>query len=549
MSSKKCACFTPGGLVYTRLETNGHFVNNPPQFNYRFGSDAVTRNKRDASIDNNHIEDDAISVDDFLLEHPRLLHLTPFYDDHIEGEDTDIENIDISLKNVDDRIAKVQDKLQLYEYSLNRDNINERVKRIKRNTRKLQLRSASILSDARKKAVFNNKTANLECKVEWNGKVNCSTAVYKDFKTWHANRLSIEDQIRQLKIELEDLKEIKRHLKESKPENVGLELDEKSTLKMDIISYNNFNEERSSTQSFDKIEYEKQSTINNETKNSNELDRDIQFLSTEPTYIKLKNTDKSENPSVHFPTQSNDSFSLEFDKETSTLLYSEEKFSTPNHDNQDSQNHSNANNSMLTFTSLYEKEFDMENNLNNSNTEQRNFTDLDYEKLLGEVTQNETGQNYGKDELVDEDLFNSNYSTTESYEKINTETNFSDPTVLINVNSKKSAVNKNTAQVNNSTSLNNEIHSTVIPRRPLHQSVNSNKLGSLGPTRLDISTYKDNIRRENEKFGFNKKQDVPERLPPFYLNNEDQHMCYCEPDRYYIYLFCGNITSVNFLLN
>lgn len=520
LSSKKCACFTPGGVVYTRLETNGHFVNNPPQFNYRFGSDGVTRNKREASIDDNHVEDDAISVDDFLLEHPRLLHLTPFYDDHIEGEDSDVENVDDTLKNVNERIAKTQDRLQLYEYSLNRDKINERVKRIKRSARKMQSRSASILSDARKRAVFNNRTVNLECKVEWNGKVNCSTAVYKDFKTWHANRLSIEDQIRQLKIELEDLKEIKRHLKESRPEHAGLESDEKSTVKMDEDSDNDFNQEQSSTQTFDKFEYKKQPAVINETKNSNELDKVVSFSSTEPTYIKFIDIDKTENPSVHFSTPS-DRF-LSSDKGTSTLL-SEDKFLISNRDKEPSQNHSNVNDNM--FTPLYEREFDLENNLNN--TEQRNFTDLDYERLLGEITQNETGQSYGKDELIDGDFFNNNNSTTENYEKIN-ETDFSDPTILTNLNSQKSIDGKNIPQINNSTSLNNEVHSTAVPRRPLHQT---NKLGSLGPTRLDISTYKDTIRRENDKFGFNRKQDAPERLPPFYLTNEDQHMCYCEPDR------------------
>jgi hypothetical protein len=49
------------------------------------------------------------------------------------------------------------------------------------------------------------------------GRVNCSTVIYQDRKSWRQSRHMIDNEIYQLKQKLEKLKEIRRHLKHTKP--------------------------------------------------------------------------------------------------------------------------------------------------------------------------------------------------------------------------------------------------------------------------------------------------------------------------------------------
>lgn len=55
------------------------------------------------------------------------------------------------------------------------------------------------------------------CIVLSNGNVNCSNIIYHDPKTWRRSRNSIDAQIHKLRMQLDDLKEIRRHLKEKRP--------------------------------------------------------------------------------------------------------------------------------------------------------------------------------------------------------------------------------------------------------------------------------------------------------------------------------------------
>lgn len=72
----------------------------------------------------------------------------------------------------------------------------------------------------------NNLKTNLEtntisdtlgCTIIKKGKVNCSTVIFQDKKTWRMSRHMIENEIQKLKQELETLKEIRRHLKHTRP--------------------------------------------------------------------------------------------------------------------------------------------------------------------------------------------------------------------------------------------------------------------------------------------------------------------------------------------
>lgn len=59
--------------------------------------------------------------------------------------------------------------------------------------------------------------ANPGCTVLPTGEVNCTLAVYHDRKTWRLSRNKIDAQIQHLRQQLEELKEIRKHLKKKRP--------------------------------------------------------------------------------------------------------------------------------------------------------------------------------------------------------------------------------------------------------------------------------------------------------------------------------------------
>lgn len=59
-----------------------------------------------------------------------------------------------------------------------------------------------------------------KCFIEANGKVNCSDIIYDDEKSWKKSRFQIDLLIKVLKNKINDLKEIKKHLRENKPSHL-----------------------------------------------------------------------------------------------------------------------------------------------------------------------------------------------------------------------------------------------------------------------------------------------------------------------------------------
>lgn len=59
-----------------------------------------------------------------------------------------------------------------------------------------------------------------KCFVETGGAVNCSHVIYKDENSWKKSRYQVDLLIKVLKNKIDELKDIRRHLKENKPKNV-----------------------------------------------------------------------------------------------------------------------------------------------------------------------------------------------------------------------------------------------------------------------------------------------------------------------------------------
>lgn len=120
---------------------------------------------------------------------------------------TDLEDsMKITNQHVDQQMADIRDKLQGLEAanaSLSRTHIA-----------KPNLDTNTISS------------SHVGCVILGVGRINCSTSIYHDKKAWRRTRHSIDSEIQSLKRKLDKLKEIRKHLKHTKPINDDEEEDE-----------------------------------------------------------------------------------------------------------------------------------------------------------------------------------------------------------------------------------------------------------------------------------------------------------------------------------
>ncbi|KAG5884439.1 hypothetical protein JTB14_023183 [Gonioctena quinquepunctata] len=154
---KKCACFTPNGdLVYRKLPLQN------------ITRKDLSRSRRDIAL----LDEDTNDRVHRLTKKERRLHL---------------HQLENTMEDFEDQISGLK---------LQNDSFNS-APSIKTN-----LDTNSISSPA--------------CIIE-RGKINCSRVIYKDKKTWLRSRHRIENEIQDLRHKLETLKEIRRHLKNTRP--------------------------------------------------------------------------------------------------------------------------------------------------------------------------------------------------------------------------------------------------------------------------------------------------------------------------------------------
>ncbi|KAK5646226.1 hypothetical protein RI129_004690 [Pyrocoelia pectoralis] len=149
---RKCACFTPEGLVYRKIpiNTTASIIKKPFRSNRFKREEQMERNRRDA-----------------------------------------LSHVDLVMENIRDQL----DGLQAVNASWQESHTS-------RNSLDANM-------------VFQNTGPG--CVILISGKVNCSNDIYQDRKTWRQSRHYIDNEIQRLRQKLENLKEIRRHLKYSRP--------------------------------------------------------------------------------------------------------------------------------------------------------------------------------------------------------------------------------------------------------------------------------------------------------------------------------------------
>lgn len=470
MSTKKCACFTPSGLVYTRLETDGTIARRPVEQS----KENSTRSRR--SISNDVYEPN--TVESILEENPSIGHLS-FNSEPVN----EMENREAKTK-IDQLIEETEAFLEAYERT--KDTVDHR--RIKR--RAQHWNNHNIKHKHKNDAIVNSNESSLECKVEKSGRVNCSQVIYNDLKAWHTNRLSLEDQIRELRTKLDDLKEIKRHLKTTKP------VIETQTENPVLITNHLFNKTISREHNATK-EYIRKGRLHKakpKHRNSTIIDK------------RIRQFNEYAIPTVNAKTK-DDVFDMQLKNVTRTDAV------TPNTTN-DVAN--------VTFDSELPKPqvttIVIERNYETNITDSRSIFNVQQsttDNPTTEITKQASSTRKVEDKTTTEEL------TTEDFSK--------------NVNLYTAAIDKllTTERVSLKPSTEQPstvkpIHQTVVNQTPSHPSL-------LGPARLDASEYEQRNPNKvaSKDLGiFDKPVDVfQRRLHPLYIQNEDKHVCYCEEGR------------------
>lgn len=478
MSTKKCACFTPSGLVYTRLETDGTILRRPSDGH----KENATRNRR--SIDNDVFEPN--TVESILEENPSIGHLRFLNEPFNESENKNTK------EKIDELIKETEAYLKAYERT--KENIEH--KRIKR---RAQHSNHNNKHKQKNDVMETNNESSLECKIEKDGTVNCSQLIYNDLKAWHTNRLSLEDQIRQLRTKLEDLKEIKRHLKTSKP------MIEMQTA---IPTYPNQHVRNKSpaheTNSKDQLRKTKLHRMKLKQKNNSTLEK------------KLRQSNEYVLPTVNANTKE-DIFKLQQNNETA-IDASTRQYDTNNSDDEIEKNkiiNTELPKPQVTTIIIERNYFDQ--NLAFDKTTIRNIPttveDVTATEYMTQFVSSDT-EHKNSDEYIIEGgttVQVSQHSHEHVYSTIKTTPLF--PNVI--------------------TSDGITTDQTFPTNKP--NTFDTTNSPNLGPTRFDASEYEQrnpNKAGDNNLGVFSKPSDIfQRRLHPLFIENEDKHVCYCEENR------------------
>lgn len=484
MSTKKCACFTPSGLVYTRLETDGTIARRPAEA----PKDNNTRSRR--SIDNDVFEPN--TVDSILKENPSIGHLSSKNEPINELENRNLKD------KIDKLIQETEAFLEAYERTKDKI-VKTRIKR--------KAQGWSNRYKQRNEAIVNGNDTSLECKIERDGTVNCSQVIYKDLKAWHTNRLSLEDQIRQLKTKLEDLKEIKRHLKTTKPATNSNTV-ETIPIQSTLINNQLHNTSEVTTQNSSKEYFRKTRLHRVKSKHRNGTNLDKKFRQSNEYVIPTINANTKDDifdtqlrndtiPEVFSTNQMNttddeyatkDSLILDTilpKPQVTTIIIDRNTYDTTDLTLDEIGSHGVAKTSDVTTVTETIQEFEF------STAKHVTQTDHSTEQLPVDLSQ--TIQNF----------------TSQIDKFLSSESPLIDKT-------EKTSLSPATERI-----------STVSP------------VANLGPARLDASEYEQRNPNKGVSIDmasssiFNKpRDDFQRRLHPLFIENEDKHVCYCEENRW-----------------
>lgn len=231
---KKCACFTPAGVLYTRLEPDerrmqrqfirGHVNKDIRDMRPKFLREAKFRSKRHTNDEDMFTENNVpirineeISDQELLTKkiknkggpHERIDEL--WLEDTIHNESSQFKEWIKSLENV----TKVTRGLKTMSRREKRSLVGNLDSHVTAMMDVIEDKLFGLEVPSNETGVINS---DWNCTVAQSGDVSCSDTLYNNPRAWKATQSRVEQEIRKLKLHLEKLKEIRRHLKERKPQ-------------------------------------------------------------------------------------------------------------------------------------------------------------------------------------------------------------------------------------------------------------------------------------------------------------------------------------------
>ncbi|RZF39950.1 hypothetical protein LSTR_LSTR002353 [Laodelphax striatellus] len=202
---KKCACFTPNNklyTLYTRFEPDERRI----QRQFLKGHSGVNREMREYRPR--------------FFRDPRAKRSINDIDDSSEERDVDLDS-DVDQEKMfeifdDEDIESLYDELS---------NLKSQKRRKRFAEAAIMDRNVSALMDVIKDELFKLQVTDNKTDViskDWNctigtAGVSCSDSLYKNLRTWRDSQHIIENQIKERKMLLEKLKEIRKYIKENRP--------------------------------------------------------------------------------------------------------------------------------------------------------------------------------------------------------------------------------------------------------------------------------------------------------------------------------------------
>ncbi|XP_043288320.1 extracellular sulfatase SULF-1 homolog [Venturia canescens] len=571
-ASKKCACFTPNGVVYTRLETNGYegdkFDHDHDKETGVHGDEqgyVSRRGKRGSPSEesNYHMMKSGNKLrmlgDDENLASMKMSGslLGEEENDHEEIWHCSRKTFDTTLENFVSGILDIKDLIRRHRRvcrSVTKKDTIEHVTKIMESIEE-ELHDLKISQQGRKLPEPDMKTpAGVpRCLLlPKGGGVNCTKLVYYDPTEWRISRREVEQQIKEMRIQLETLKEIRRHLIVKKPQLINQngvveekeeteEVEGKKTNRHSI--YQHINKDDKIKNHAINLDHQKNHTSRHHNKHGKispfTMMPSLKYSSVVP------NTSTTMTPPISFdfltpgkftifpashttetlrPLRSRQNLRRQKSKEINRLGMDDEKSTKQN------KIHNNKKNVTVLTNSVHDKVIDMNvvNNITSSTTRAPSLPQRHHRYNAGKITTLPISRNYNLQTFT---------KITTSAEKavtgMNTDPLLSEITILPSVNVTNLAPRINVPAVSTTFSVpvmatNRETSSILTSTTRKLTRVSKNRTGTLGPARIDVTILEPSDGRNKQAKTTTSSNG---RLPPM-LNSplEARHKCYCEPD-------------------
>nr|CAD7456433.1 unnamed protein product [Timema tahoe] len=433
---KKCLCFTPAGLEYTRLEPDERRMQRQYLRSHvsREVRPKYQRSKRSLNLDT------VLRAKKTTLEPAVYEELLVKYEEHRRGlrekRDT-LEHVSSIMENLQEEIYGLEETQS-------------------ENTR------------------HSNRTEEEEtneipggCMV-YPGGVNCSNVVYEDPRVWRSSRNNVEEQIRKLRMQLDTLKEIRRHLRAKRPQH---------------SSYDASNEEDDNEEEGDK-ELE---SIDEELEVDQEDEIVEEQTEADDELTKLDTREKTNTTDSEKDGEQEEAVKLNFDTER------------PHHHHHPHHNGSRKGRRRHKTTTTTAVPPDAESTAPLSST-----THITDRNKLEETLYDEDVKNFVTTQAPSSNPHRHNHGlhTSSLAPRFGENITSESPAILVTEDS------LNSLPFDNIT--------TTTPRQQPTTSLSNNKV-NLGSSRIEVTVFQPNRGQQSTK-------------PSASVDNHEQHTCFCEPD-------------------